>query len=87
MSKMGDGGGDDLEALLPWHAAGTLSHRDAARVERALADDQELARQFQLAREELNVTNLLNERLGAPPARAMAKLFAAINAETTRKRN
>ena len=86
MREMDDGCGDDLEALLPWHAAGTLSRRDAARVETALADDQELARQFQLAREELNGTILLNERLGAPSARAMAKLFAAIDAEPTRKR-
>jgi hypothetical protein len=86
MSKMGGGCGDDLGVLLPWHAAGTLSRRDAARVERALADDQELARQFQLAREELNGTILLNERLGAPSARATAKLFAAIDAEPTRKR-
>ena len=84
MSRMDDGCRDDLEALLPWHAAGTLSRGDAARVESALADDQELARQFQLAREELNGTVLLNERLGAPSARAMEKLLAAIDADPTR---
>ena len=27
---------DDVEMLLPWHAAGTLSARDARRVEDAL---------------------------------------------------
>src|SRR6516165_10959734 len=27
----------EIEALLPWHAAGTLSRRDADRVEQALA--------------------------------------------------
>ena len=30
----------EIEALLPWHAAGTLSRRDANRVEQALAGDR-----------------------------------------------
>ena len=34
----------EIEALLPWHAAGTLSRSDARRVEEALASDPELAR-------------------------------------------
>ena len=29
---------EEIEALLPWHAAGTLSRREAEMVERALAD-------------------------------------------------
>jgi hypothetical protein len=37
-----------IEALLPWHAAGTLSRRDANRAEQALAGDRELARQYNL---------------------------------------
>jgi hypothetical protein len=76
---------EDLESLLPWHAAGTLSRRDAERVEKALANDRDLARRFDLAREELNETILLNETLGAPSARAMEKLFAAIDAEPMRR--
>jgi len=76
---------EDLEALLPWHAAGTLNRRDAERVEKALAGDRELARRFDLAREELNETILLNETLGAPSSRAMEKLFAAIDAEPARR--
>src|SRR5450631_1360209 len=75
---------DDLETLLPWHAAGTLNRRDAERVEKALASDRELLRRFNLAREELNETIHLNETLGAPSARAMEKLFAAIDAEPAR---
>ena len=71
----------EIEALLPWHAAGTLSRRDADRVEQALADDPELARRYDLVRQELAETIHLNERLGAPSARAMEKLFAAIDAE------
>lgn len=78
----------DIESLLPWHAAGTLSRRDAQRVEAALANDQDLARQFALVREELGETIHLNETLGAPSARAMDRLLAGIEAEgsTARKR-
>ncbi len=72
---------EEIESLLPWHAAGTLNRRDAERVEQALATDEELARRFSLVREELAETIHLNERLGAPSARAMEKLFAAIDAE------
>jgi anti-sigma-K factor RskA len=72
---------ETVEDLLPWHAAGTLSRRDAQRVEEALARDSELARRFELIREELGETIHLNESLGAPSARAMEKLFAKIEAE------
>ena len=74
----------EIEALLPWHAAGTLSRRDANGVEQALAGDRELARRYDLVREELIETIHLNETLGAPSARAMERLFAAIDAEEAR---
>jgi len=77
----------ELEALLPWYAAGTLSRRDANRVERALANDRELARQYDLVREELVETIHLNETLGAPSARARERLFAAIDAEARAPRH
>jgi hypothetical protein len=77
---------EEIESLLPWHAAGTLSRRDAERVERALASDQELARRFERVREELAETIHLNESLGAPSVRVMDKLFAAIDAEGAPKR-
>jgi hypothetical protein len=64
----------EIEALLPWHAAGTLSRRDADRVEQALTEDCELARRYDLVRQELAETIHLNETLGAPSARAMEKL-------------
>jgi len=75
----------DIEELLPWHAAGTLSRRDAQRVEEALARDPELARRYALVREEFGETIHLNETLGAPSARALEKLFVAINAEPERR--
>ena len=71
----------EIEALLPWHAAGTLSRRDRERVERAIAGDSELARRLTLVREELQETIHLNESLGVPSSRAMEKLFATIEAE------
>ena len=75
---------EDVELLLPWHAAGTLSRRDAARVEQALANDNELATRYEMVREELGEAIRLNETLGAPSARAMQKLFAKIDAEPAR---
>jgi anti-sigma factor RsiW len=75
----------EIEMLLPWHAAGTLNARDARRVEEALARDPELAGQYAVIREEYAETIHLNESLGAPSARAMQKLFAAIDGEPVRK--
>jgi hypothetical protein len=74
----------EIETLLPWHAAGTLNARDARRVDEALARDPALARQYAAIREEYAETIGLNESLGAPSARAMQKLFAAIDAEPAR---
>jgi hypothetical protein len=70
-----------IAEMLPWHAAGTLSRREADEVEKALAEDADLARQFELVRAELSETIRLNESLGAPSARAAQTLFAAIDAE------
>jgi hypothetical protein len=77
----------DIEALLPWHVAGTLSARDARRVEEALARDPTLARLHAAIRDEYAATIQLNERLGAPSSRAMKKLFAAIDAEPSQARS
>lgn len=76
-----------IEDLLPWHAAGSLSRRDTQRVEDALKRDPELARRYDLVREELAETIHLNETLGAPSAHAMENLFAKIDAEPKRKRS
>lgn len=83
--KMLDQEPSEIEMLLPWHAAGTLNARDARRVDEALARDPELARQYAAIREEYAETIHLNESLGAPSARAMQKLFAAIDGEPARK--
>ena len=77
---------EEIEALLPWHAAGTLSRRDAQKVEQALARDAELATQYETVREDLVETIGLNESLGAPSARAMQKLMADIEADASTAR-
>jgi anti-sigma factor RsiW len=84
VQKMLDQEPSEIEMLLPWHAAGTLNPRDAKRVEEALARDPALAKQYAVIREEYAETIGLNESLGAPSARAMTKLFAAIDAEPER---
>ena len=83
--KMLDDEPSEIELLLPWHAAGTLNPRDARRVDEALARDPDLARQYAVIREEFAETIGMNETLGAPSARAMQKLFAAIDAEPARE--
>ena len=77
-------GPDDIEMLLPWHAAGSLAPRDAKRVEDALRRDPELARRYALVRQELAETIQLNESLGAPSVRAMEALFRQIDREPKR---
>lgn len=77
---------EEIVALLPWHAAGTLSRRDAQKVEQALAGDTDLATQYSLIRDELVETIGLNESLGAPSARAMQKLMADIEADASTAR-
>ena len=72
---------DDIEMLLPWHAAGSLDPRDAKRVDDALRRDPELARRYALVRQELAETIQLNESLGAPSTRAMEALFRQIDRE------
>jgi hypothetical protein len=71
----------NIELLLPWHAAGTLNSRDAEDVDKALAQDEELARRFAMVRKEMTETIHLNEMLGAPSPRAMENLFKAIDKE------
>jgi anti-sigma factor RsiW len=77
---------DDIEALLPWYAAGTLDAREADQVEAALAADAELARHLDLVREEMNEAIHLNEGLGVPSARVMENLFKSIDSERRRAR-
>jgi anti-sigma factor RsiW len=72
---------DDIEALLPWYAAGTLDSWEAGQVETALATDAELGRRLDLVREEMTEAIVLNEALGVPSSRVAERLFSAIDRE------
>jgi hypothetical protein len=76
----------EIEALLPWYAAGTLRRRNRQRVEEALRQDAGLARHVDLVREELVETIHLNETLGAPRPHVADLLMAAIDAEANAAR-
>jgi len=76
-----------IEALLPWHAAGTLNAQDKRMVEDALLRDPDLARQYAVIQEECAAAIQLNEGLGAPSPRALEKLLAAIDAEPAQGRS
>jgi hypothetical protein len=78
---------DDIEALLPWYAAGTLDAREADQVEAAVAANAELARRLDLVREEMTEAIVLNEALGVPSARVAEKLFSAIDRERRTSRD
>src|SRR5450830_803918 len=56
MNSMNKQAHGEIEELLPWHAAGTLSRSDARRVEEALTRDPELARRYALVRDEFGET-------------------------------
>jgi len=73
-----------IEALLPWRAAGTLSAEETRLVDDALAKDPALVKQYEVIKDELAETVLLNEDLGAPSTRALEKLFERIDAEPAR---
>ena len=67
---------EEIESLLPWYAAGTLSRRDTARVEDALSNDAELARRFgrrELAKKPIL---LLLEAAGVETGRATQTISA-----------
>ena len=86
MTKIKASEREEIEALLPWYAAGTLSRREAQMVEQALASDPDLAAQYETVREDLAETIVANESLGAPSARAMQKLMADIEADASTAR-
>lgn len=83
-NKIMDNEPEEVEALLPWYAAGTLSEYDSRRVEDALRQDAVLQKQYAVIREEYAETVALNEEFGAPSSRALQKLMAAIDAEPAR---
>lgn len=75
----------EIELLLPWYAAGTLSHREQAEVEAALANDPELARRLEWVRTEFAQEIYINEEAASPPENDVKALFAKIDALPARR--
>jgi anti-sigma factor RsiW len=75
----------EVELLLPWYAAGTLSRRDAAEVEAALAADPALAERLEWVRTEFAQEIYINEEAASPPDSDVKALFAKIDALPARR--
>src|SRR5580692_2936545 len=75
----------EIELLLPWYAAGTLDARESQQVERALANDPELAARYAWVRVELEQETHVSEAAGEPSGRDVKTLFAKIDALPAQK--
>jgi hypothetical protein len=71
---------EEIELLLPWYVTGKLSAAERQRVERFLADNPDIARQIELAREESAETVMSSEALGAPSAGSLDRLMQQVTA-------
>lgn len=70
----------EIEFLLPWYAAGTLSEREAREVEAALKRDPQLASRYEWVREELAQEMAISEATPVPLERGLQTVFAKIDA-------
>ena len=72
---------DDIEALLPWYAAGALDESEIAEVEAALATRPELRASLALVKQDRDETISRNESLGAPHHDVWSRVTAVVEAE------
>ena len=80
MSTLSDKDIEELSLLLPWYANGTLDAEDSVRVEQALAEDDALAREFDLILEDQAViVDLVSEE--DVPSSISERFKAALEAE------
>ncbi len=75
----------EIELLLPWYAAGTLDAHESQQVERALANDPELAARYEWVRAELEQETHVGEAAGEPSSGDLKTLFAKIDALPAQK--
>ena len=69
---------EEIEAMLPWLVAGTLTRAEAARVTRYLETHPEAAAHVALARDEREAAIAGNEMIGAPSSANLDRLMAAV---------
>ncbi len=75
---------EEVEALLPWYVAKTVSDAERAQVERALATDPALRQQLELITDEMHASRIANERAGHAPPNTLGRLLDAIENSTPR---
>jgi anti-sigma-K factor RskA len=75
---------DEIEALLPWYAAGALSEKDRRLVENALEARPELRASLATIDEDRGETIALNEALGAPSPEVWTKIMRGVEAAPQR---
>jgi len=71
---------DDIDALLPWYAAGALSADERTKVEAALGERPELRASLATIEEDRGETIALNEALGAPGPDVWARVLRGVQA-------
>lgn len=71
---------EEIEALLPWYAAGALSHAERAQVEAALEARPELRASLATIEEDLGETVAANEALGAPSPAVWQRIVQGVAA-------
>ena len=71
---------EEIEALLPWYAAGALTDAERAEVEAALKARPELRASLATIEEDLGETIALNEALGAPSPEVWARIARGVAA-------
>ena len=76
---------DEIEALLPWYAAGALSAEESARVEAALAERPHLRASLATLADDRYETIALNEALGTPRGDVWARIAAGVEAAPRRR--
>ncbi|MEQ9258000.1 MAG: hypothetical protein RIG84_02760 [Roseovarius sp.] len=80
MSTLSDKDREELSLLLPWYANGTLDAAESRRVEAALAEDEALAREFDLVLEDqAAILELVSEE--EVPVSMAERFKAALHAE------
>ena len=71
---------DEIEALLPWYAAGALSDKERAQVDAALVARPELRVSLASIEEDRDETVALNEAHGAPSPDVWARILNGVEA-------
>jgi hypothetical protein len=75
---------EEIYALLPWYAAGTLSEAERIRVDAALAEDDRLRESLARIEDERWLTIAVNEDIPPPRGAGIESIMARIEAQAPR---